>query len=105
MFGCLSSCGQLEPHKRGSGRGVGENALMLWIEQFPVPVINLLSPNILPCPLSEIREDKDSVKMRAMGDKSSATLGNEIRRLIRILPRGRMHISNLCGLLLVLTQR
>lgn len=51
--------------------------LVLWTEQFSVPVINLLPPNILPCPLPEIREDKDSVKMRALGDKSS----NEIRCL------------------------
>lgn len=55
---------------------------MLGTEQFPVPVINLCSPNILPCPLSEIREDKDSVKRRAMGDKSSARLVNEIRCLL-----------------------
>lgn len=77
MLGCLSSCGQLEPHKRGSGRGEGENAPVLWTEQFSVPVINLLPPNILPCPLPEIREDRDSVKMRALGDRSS----DEIRCL------------------------
>lgn len=52
-------------------------------------MINLLSPNILPCPLSEIREDKDSVKTRALGDKSSATLGNEIRCLYSYFAKRR----------------
>lgn len=69
--------------------------MMLWIEQFPVPS-NLLPPNMLGCPLSEIREDKGSVKTGTMGDKSSAILVNEIRCMyLCISPLGKIRFKSL----------